>query len=1527
VKVNVSVPDGTLLRNDAVIEYADDNGNYYDPIEDYAETTVTAPVMRFTKSVDESFADPGDLLEYTLFYENLGSGNATLVVINDTIPDNVTYVSSTPTYNSTSGNTYSWIIGLVEGYSNGTIKITVRVKVGVDDGTVLRNEAIMDYADDNGNYYDPLDDYAETTVTAPVMSFSKTASVSHADPGDNITYILTYENTGDGDATLVVIEDTIPAGVTFLDSDPDYNTSSGRTYTWIIGIVAGHSSGTITIIVKVNASIPDGTVLRNNATMEYADDNGNYYDPLEDYAETTVTAPVMTFSKTASVSKADPGDNITYILTYENTGDGNATLVAIEDTIPAGVTFLDSDPDYNTSSGRTYTWIIGIVAGHSSGTITIIVKVNASIPDGTVLRNNATMEYADDNGNYYDPLDDYAETTVTAPVMSFSKTADASKADPDDLIVYTLFYQNLGSGNATLVVINDTIPSDVTFVGSTPAHNSSSGNTYSWIIGFVEAYSNGTITITVRVNVGVDDGTVLRNNATMEYADENGNYYDPLEDYAETTVTAPVMSFSKTADNTTADPSDTVIFTLYYENSGSGNATLVVIEDTIPSDMTFVGSTPTHNSSSGNVYTWIIGIVPAYSNGTITITVTVNAGVGDGTVLNNTATEDYADANGNYYDQLEDYAIVTVTAPVLNITKQANVSNADPGDLIEYTIIFENTGTGNATNIWINDTIPSFATMQSTSPAHNSSSGDTYTWFFVLLESGDNITITIVVKVDLRTPDEEVLHNTVTMDYSDDNGNPLDPESAFADVTVTAPVLHIMKTANNSFANPDDTILYTIKYWNSGTGMATLVEIVDTIPAFTTFVGSAPNYTTFIGREYTWYIGDVGPDGYGFINITVKVNVSTPDTTLLHNVATLDYADANGNYYDQLSDYADVTVTAPVLHIIKTVDESKANPGDTLVYKIEYWNSGTGWATLVEIVDTIPGDTTHVSSSPAHNGSVGDAYTWIIGNVAPGANGTIWITVTVDVGTSDTTLLHNVATLDYADANGNYYPQLDDYADTDVTAPVLHIIKTVDESKANPGDTLVYKIEYWNSGTGWATLVEIVDTIPGDTTHVSSSPAHNSSVGDAYTWIIGNLAPGANGTIWITVTVDAGTPDTTLLHNVATLDYADANSNYYPQLDDYADTTVTAPDMRITKVANLALADPGTTITYKLTYTNLGTGYAYNVVIVDTIPDNATLINSNPNSTSSSGKTYTWEVGTVLPGTTHYIFINVTVDVGTPDKTLLRNIVTLDYKDPNNNSYPQQKDHADTHVTAPILTVKKTADKTEAYPSDLIIYTIKYENKGTGKATLVEIVDTIPDHTTFIGSAPNYTSHIGRIYTWYIGEVGPGGYGFINITVQVNVSTADKVLLRNEVTLDYADGNGNYYGQLDDHADVTVTAPKMRITKDASDAFADPGTTITYKIMYTNLGTGYAYNVVIVDTIPDNTTFVNSNPNATHSSGNTYTWEVGTVLPGTTHYIFINVTVHVGTPDRTLLRNLGTRTTTHTRKKKTMPTRVLLHPS
>ncbi|TET89464.1 MAG: DUF11 domain-containing protein [Methanomassiliicoccales archaeon] len=1503
VKVKAYTPDKTVITNYVTLDYDDANGNPRDQESDSAYVTITAPEMTIKKVADVTTADPSDQITYTITYTNSGTGNATDVVVKDTIPSDTEFVSSNPSYTSVSGNTYTWEIGDVCAGCDGSIELVVKVKAGTPDRTVLTNEVTLDYDDANGNPQDQESDSVDVTVTAPEMTVKKTANVTTADPSDEIAYTIEYKNTGTGNATNVKIVDTIPADTTAVSATPMWDSVSGDDYTWNIGDVSAGKSGSITLVVKVDVGTPDGRLLRNWAKLSYADANGNALPDDTDYADVTVTAPIMTIIKTANVSTADPSDEIEYTLTYDNSGSGEATDVWIKDTIPKYVVFVSASPMYTSVSGNTYTWYFASVAGKSGGSITLVVKVKVGTPDGTLLRNEVTLDYSDANGNPRPQDSDHVDVLVTAPVFTFSKTADLTKADPGDWINYTITYKNIGTGNATNVWVNDTIPAETTLEATNPAYTSSSGDTYIWDLGTVKAGGEGTITITVSVDAYTEDGKLLRNWATLDYSDANGNPYAQMKDYADVVVTAPVMTIKKVASVSTADPGDYYNYTITYKNEGTGEATNVWINDTIPADTTFIESTPNYYSVSGDTYTWFFSSVGAGTGGEIHIKVQVDIGTEDGALLRNEVTLDYSDANGNPYDQLSDYADVWVTAPVMNLTKIADVTTADPSDEITYTVTFENSGSGNATKVYINDTIPDDVDFVSSTPAYGSVSGRTYTWFWDVIGPNETVTITIVVKVKAYTPDETLLHNKATLDYCDDNGNPYDTEIAWADVIVTAPVMEFSKVASVTTADPGDQFTYTITYKNVGTGNATNVKITDTIPAYVDFVSSSPAYSSVSGNTYTWDIGDVDSGDGGTITITVEVKVGTPDETLLRNEAVLYYADANGNDYTPTEDYADVRVTAPVMRFSKVADVPTADPGDPITYTLTYENVGTGNATKVMVSDTIPDDVEYVSSSPTYTLRIGNTFVWNIGGLAAGDGDSITLIVKVKAYTDDKTLLNNTAIFYYADANENDYTPIEDYALVRVTAPVLRIIKDAEPRTADPGDEVAYTIYYINLGTGVATDVVIQDTIPPDTGFVSSSPPYDSMSGNTYTWNIGTLDPGEDGYITITVKVKPYTPDRTLLRNNVTLDYDDANGNPYPQLDDYADVWVTAPVMEFSKTVDNRTADPGDQLIYTITYKNVGTGVATNVKITDTIPADVDFVSSSPAYSSVSGNTYTWDIGTLDPGEGGTITITVKVKVGTADKTLLHNEAVLYYADANGNEYTPIRDYADVRVTAPVMRFSKVANVSLADPGDTFVYTLSYENTGTGWASSVVIVDTIPADTVFVSSSPMYDSMSGNEYTWNIGNVAPGGSGTITITVAVKVGTPDKTLLHNEATLDYSDANGNFIDQLSDYADVRVTAPELHLIKRADVSKANPGDPISYTIRYWNSGTGWATLVEIVDTIPADVTFVSSDPPYTSHSGDVYVWTIGDLRPGDGGSITIEVVVDAGVPDKTLLRN------------------------
>jgi len=126
----------------------------------------------------------------------------------------------------------------------------------------------------------------------------------------------------------------------------------------------------------------------------------------------------------------------------------------------------------------------------------------------------------------------------------------------------------------------------------------------------------------------------------------------------------PGLSIEKTADPSSADPGDTIEYTITYENTGCGAVNNVTIED--DPDEAYIADIPAISISDGGNYdgdiiTWNIGTLDPGESGSVTYTATL-AGTGSfstGTTnVRNTATIDSDET-----DPVEDGATVAVYRP------------------------------------------------------------------------------------------------------------------------------------------------------------------------------------------------------------------------------------------------------------------------------------------------------------------------------------------------------------------------------------------------------------------------------------------------------------------------------------------------------------------------------------------------------------------------------------------------------------------------------------------------------------------------------------------------------------------------------------------------------------------------------------------------------------------------------------------------------------------------------------------------
>src|SRR5258706_34079 len=96
----------------------------------------------------------------------------------------------------------------------------------------------------------------------------------------------------------------------------------------------------------------------------------------------------MNISKTDAPDPVNAGSNITYTLSYSNTGNANASGVVITDTVPGNTSFVSATAGGSAPAG-VVTRTIGALNAGASGSVQMVVQVASPLSNGTVITNGS----------------------------------------------------------------------------------------------------------------------------------------------------------------------------------------------------------------------------------------------------------------------------------------------------------------------------------------------------------------------------------------------------------------------------------------------------------------------------------------------------------------------------------------------------------------------------------------------------------------------------------------------------------------------------------------------------------------------------------------------------------------------------------------------------------------------------------------------------------------------------------------------------------------------------------------------------------------------------------------------------------------------------------------------------------------------------------------------------------------------------------------------------------------------------------
>ena len=357
----------------------------------------------------------GGTLQYAVTVVNNGPSVAENVVVTDTLPTGVAFVSTVGCAEDPAG---------VPGCTLGTIAASgsaaYLINVTVDPtatGPLVNNAAVVSTTAEAN----PGQETASSTTAVVAEADLWIAMSDTTDPviaGENLGYTISVANSGlSDDPATVTVTDILPAGVSYLSATGTGWTcgeSSGIVTCTRAGLAVG-SAPDISLVVLVDPEARgslSNTVSVSSPTTD--PDGGNN-------AATEVTAVEaeadLALTKAASSSPLPPGDPLVYTLTVNNGGPSSATNVNVTDTLPAGVTLVSTSGCAEDPIAVPLCTLGGIAAG-GQAQYTITVTVDPSPPP--TITNSATAA-----GDEFDPdllnNEDSVETSLDAEPPTVSQ--------------------------------------------------------------------------------------------------------------------------------------------------------------------------------------------------------------------------------------------------------------------------------------------------------------------------------------------------------------------------------------------------------------------------------------------------------------------------------------------------------------------------------------------------------------------------------------------------------------------------------------------------------------------------------------------------------------------------------------------------------------------------------------------------------------------------------------------------------------------------------------------------------------------------------------------------------------------------------------------------------------------------------------------------------------------------------------------------------------------------------------------------
>jgi uncharacterized repeat protein (TIGR01451 family) len=686
-----------------------------------------------------------------------------------------------------------------------------------------------------------------------------------------------------------------------------------------------------------------------------------------------------------------------------------------------------------------------------------------------------------------------------------------------DVLTYTINYTNNDGRTAPGVTLTETPPLSTTFLGGS-AGWSAIGGQYRLAFISLGPRATGSATFVVKVN-GRPPGGLLNN--VVEIAYDNSLGTDPI----------PANNVSIDSDSievvdlqiTTSDLKSYVVvsstnnYTVTYNNAGQLDAPNAIITATIPPGARYVGG-PAWTPIGNGRFFFLPGTVAAGSTSAVAFTIFISDTPNLGQAFTQSVRIDYDRSKGpesDYFNNVySDIDTMAASGPDLALSLSDGRGTVSRGDVLTYSLGVANAGGSTAMNVILTETLS--ANTSFVGPGGWTSAGGTvYTRSLGSIIGGDSTNVQFIVLVSDIAP-LGPLTNTAAAGSPSESSQVLNNNTASDIDIVSLLYVDLKVNVSDGLSTPvtGQTLTYTIKYANLGTGPASGVVLTATLSQGLNYSGSG--WVSAGNGQFTHTIGSLAAGASANVLLLALVDSNVAGGTHITNSVAIDFAGVDGfpgNNTDADVDY----ISPPVMVFLMDDGVALVTQGQILSYAFQYRNAGSVTATNIILTETLPLTAAMVADATGWTQN-GNSYARSVPDLGPGNAASVGFGLKVLDNAAGGNLITNTGRLHA----GNQTPAGDSISsDTDIVAsgpaPDLQLSASA-PSNVNFGTPVSAVVTVTNAGAGtagdWFSVEIYLDRIPQSRTDLGDDHqeigALNSSAQQTRVFNLVDLTPGTH---------------------------------------------------------------------------------------------------------------------------------------------------------------------------------------------------------------------------------------------------------------------------------------------------------------------------------------------------------------------------------------------------------------------------------